>query len=72
MLYWIDHQAHELRLQDLRRDAERHRLIHAVKTQRSRPARFYGPALAGLGRRLVVWGSRLQAHHDPMAEVRSV
>ncbi len=68
MMHWIDPQAHEDRLQDLRRDAERRRLIRALKTPRSRPGRFYSPALAGLGRRLVLWGSRLQAHYGPMVE----
>ncbi len=69
MPYWIDHRAHELRLQDLRGDVEQRRLILALKTGRSRPARFYGPALASLGRRLVVWGAHLQALYSPIVEV---
>lgn len=69
MFNWIDPQAHEQRLQDLRRDAEQWRLIRELEAARPRPRRFYRPALAGLGRRLVTWGSRLRAHDGPMVEV---
>ena len=70
MPYWIDHEAHKLRLQDVRHDVEHRRLVNVLKTERSRSTRFYSPALAGLGRRLVAWGSRLQDHHGPMVELR--
>jgi hypothetical protein len=69
MLNWIDVQVQEQRRQDLLRDIERRRLIHTLKTARPRSAHFYSPALANLGRRLVVWGSRLQAHYGPVVEV---
>ena len=66
---WVDEQIARQRFEDLVREEQLHRLaIAALALQPSRRPRFYGPLLAGLGRRLVLWGGRLEARYSAMVE----
>jgi|RhiMetdeSRZDD1v2_1073273.scaffolds.fasta_scaffold187408_2 hypothetical protein len=49
---------------ELLAEAERERRISAVLATRPRKAPFFAPALAALGRRLIIWGSGLRARYD--------
>jgi hypothetical protein len=68
MLNWIDEQIARQRYEDLVREEQLHRLAISMLALQSRPPRFYGPLLAGLGHRLVVWGSRLEARYSAMID----
>ena len=45
-------------------EAERARRIRVVLASGPRKAPFFAAALAWLGRRLVIWGTRLHARYD--------
>jgi hypothetical protein len=65
VLSWNDVLAQQERYLDLRREAERERLVRQVLNGRERRARPYRHMLAWLGQRLVAWGWRLQARYGP-------
>jgi len=65
---WVDEQIARQRFDDLVREEQLHRLAVLASALQSRPPRFYGPLLASLGRRLVVWGGRLEARYSAMVE----
>ena len=71
MIGLVNLLAEEERRKDMMREAERQRLIRAIKAARPRPKRFYDRLLAGLGRSLTGWGVRLQARYGPMVEIPS-
>jgi hypothetical protein len=48
---------------DLLREAQDRRLIRQAAPADSKPQHFYRRSLAWLGRRLIVWGSRLQQRY---------
>lgn len=51
---------------DLLREAERARLVRQMQARRERRNYFYCWLLTWLGRRLVVWGWRLQERYGAM------
>lgn len=68
---WVDEQIARQRFDDLMREEHLHRLAElasALQARQSRPPRFYGPLLVSLGRRLVMWGCRLEARYSAMVE----
>jgi hypothetical protein len=68
MLNWVDEQIARQHMEDLVREEQLHRLAISALALQSRPPRFYGPLLAGLGRRLVVWGGQLESRYSAMVE----
>src|SRR5262245_16748324 len=58
-----DYQARHEHYLELLAEAEQERRIRAVLANRPRKARFFAPALAALGRRLIIWGRRLRARY---------
>ena len=68
MQNWLDERMKEELLRDMLYEAERRRLVKRALAARPRPARFYSPALARLGSRLVTWGCSLQARYGAIAE----
>jgi hypothetical protein len=60
------------RSQEMIREAERQRLIHAILAAQPKPDRFYAPVLAGLGRALTGWGLRLQARYGASCDMAAV
>ena len=68
MLNWVDEQIARQRHEDLVREEQLHRLAISALALQSRPPRFYGPLLAGFGRRLVLWGGRLEARYSAIVE----
>ena len=50
---------------DLLREAEKARLVRQMQAGQERRERFHRRALIWLGRRLVVWGWRLQERYGP-------
>ncbi len=60
MISWIDVLAYQERYKDMRREAERERLVRQARPSREKRRPVHGPAVIWLGRRLVAWGSRLQ------------
>ena len=64
MFSWIDVLAQRERYADLRREAERYRIVRQVMAGRPRHRRPYYRAFAWLGQRLVAWGGRLQKRYD--------
>jgi hypothetical protein len=71
MIGLVNVLAEEERRKDMMREAEKQRLIRAVKAAQPRPTRFYDRLLASLGRLLTGWGVRLQARYGPVVEIPS-
>jgi len=69
MFSWNDVLAQQERYVDLRREAERERLVRHALTGSEKRTRSYRHVLTWLGQRLVAWGWRLQARYDPLAVV---
>ena len=67
MFSWNDVLAQQERYADLRREAERERLVRQALNGRERLARPYRHVLAWLGQRLVAWGWRLQIRYGARA-----
>jgi hypothetical protein len=64
MKFWRDFPERHAHYLELLAEAERERRIHAVLARRPRKAPFFAPALAALGRWLVICGARLHARYD--------
>ena len=64
MDFWREYQARQDHYLELLAEAEQDRRIRALQANRPRKARFFAPALAALGRRLVIWGVWLRARYD--------
>lgn len=60
----LDVLAYRERYKDLVREAEKARLEWQIRAERERQSRTSGRLLAWLGRRLIVWGWRLQGCCD--------
>jgi hypothetical protein len=69
MLGWRDVVAHQERYKDLRREAERDRLILHELALIERENRLRCRAITWLGRSLVSWGWRLQERYGAELEV---
>jgi hypothetical protein len=54
----------QLNVQETRREVERYRLQHQARMARGKGRRFYFTMLASVGRRLTVWGRRLQERYN--------
>ena len=67
MFGWMEVVVRRERNEDLRREAERFRLVRQALAGRERHDRFYCRALTWLGRRLVAWGKRLQERYSVAA-----
>jgi hypothetical protein len=67
MFSWNDVLAQQERYVDLRREAERERLVQHALTGSEKRTRSYRQVLAWLGQRLVTWGWRLQARYGACA-----
>ena len=65
---WIDEQIAEQHRQDMLRAAEQQRLSAKALLAQPQLSRLYTPALAQLGRWLVVWGSSLQSRYSVIAD----
>jgi hypothetical protein len=76
MNHWIDEQVARERYHDILREERQSRMVAVVLAGRRRvarhTARFYNPALASLGRRLVAWGCGLEARYGPIVEPQIV
>jgi hypothetical protein len=68
MSSWIDEAIQEEMRKDMLRVAERRQLVARALAARTRPNRFYSPALARLGRWLEVWGRGLQLRYGALAD----
>jgi hypothetical protein len=66
---WIDEQVQRQRFEDMARTAQRDHLANQALSTRVERAHFYGPILARLGRRLEIYGYRLQARYGAIPEV---
>jgi hypothetical protein len=64
---WIDEQIARQRAEDMARQQQRRAAAGFGLVWQPTP-RFYGPLLAGFGRRLVVWGVRLEARYSAIVE----
>jgi hypothetical protein len=60
----LDVLAYRERYKDLVREAEKARLVRQIRAERERQSPTSGRLLTWLGRRLVVWGWRLQGCCD--------
>lgn len=69
MLNWNHEQYAAERYKDMHRAAANAALVAAAQAAQPKQPRFYAPLLAQLGRRLVRWGSGLEARYTP-AEAR--
>ena len=65
---WVDEQFMRQRFDDLVREEQLYRLNAAASAMQPPRPRFYGRVLAALGRRLVIWGGRLEARYSAMIE----
>ncbi len=63
MIDWLGLMDRQERYKEILREAERDRLVQQVLAGRERRDRFYRPALAWLGCRLVEWGKSLQQRY---------
>jgi len=63
----------QLNVQQARREADKHRLQREARMARGESRPFYSTALDSVGRRLVVWGRRLQERygHEPAARLKT-
>jgi hypothetical protein len=68
MLNWIDEAIKEEQRRDMLRAAARRLLVAEAYAVNRRQRPVYSPALARLGRRLELWGCRLQARYGVLAE----
>ena len=66
---WIDEQVQKQRFEDMLRTAHHDRLGSLMLIATKRRMRFYSPILAQLGRRLELYGYRLQLRYGAAAEV---
>ena len=66
---WIDEQIQKQRFEDMARTAQRDRLANLAQAAHLKRTRFYSPMLASLGRRLEIYGYRLQARYGAAPEV---
>lgn len=57
---------HQERYKELLREAERYQLVRQVRAGHERRYLFHRQALAWLGRRLIIWGWRLQERYGAM------
>jgi hypothetical protein len=64
MEFWRAFQTRHEHYLELLAEAEQDRRIRAVLASQPRKALFFAPALAWLGRRLIRWGTRLQARYN--------
>ena len=69
---WKDYPARQAHYLELLEEAERERRIRLVLAGKRRASPFFGRLLAWIGRRLVVWGNRLQLRYGAFAEVGAV
>jgi hypothetical protein len=60
---WKDFPARYAHYQELVEEAEQERRIRLVLAGTCRRSPFLSPLLAWIGRRLVIWGSRLQLRY---------
>jgi len=60
---WIMALEHQERHKDMLRKAARVQIVRQARAERKERERFYGPALIGLGRRLIAWGGLLQERY---------
>lgn len=65
---WVDEQIARQRYDDIVQAEQRWLVIRDLVAAQPQPPRFYGPLLAGLGRRLVIWGFRLEERYSAMVE----
>ena len=61
-----------IKQQKAEREAQVERRYLVRMAQEQNHVSLYRPLLAGLGRRLVKWGTQLQRHNDPCFPVREV
>lgn len=61
-----------IKQQKVEREAQVERRYLVRMAQAENHTRIYRPLLAGLGRRLVTWGTQLQRHNDPCYRVPEV
>lgn len=78
MIPWTHIEIGEIRLQELRRAADHHRMVRALRASTAPHDPAYCRALAWIGRQFVTWGARLerrysraQDHRAHPAEARS-
>ena len=67
MFTWNHILAQQARYEDLRREAERRRLVLQALAARPRQQRFWYRVMNRLGRRMVRWGQRLQQRYSATA-----
>lgn len=63
MQSWIDEQIAQQRYGDMLRTEQLRQLVSVAVGARPQPPRFYGPWLAGFGRRLAIWGCWLELRY---------
>ena len=68
MLDWTEILARQERYRDLSRRAEKRRLIRQVLAGHERHNHLYDRALTWLGRRMVMWGQRLQERYNDFSK----
>jgi hypothetical protein len=69
MLSWSDILAQQERYRDLRREADRYRLVRLALEASPRRRHFHCRAMGWLGRLLVGWGWRLQERYGTAVPV---
>lgn len=69
---WIDEQIARQRAEDMLREQQLRAAAGFARLVWSPAPHFYGPLLAGLGRRLVVWGVRLEARYSAIVEPAAI
>lgn len=69
MLHLSDELIQAERRAELRRQADRHRLIRSLSPGEPRPPRRLDEALNALGGVLIAWGCRLQARYERILQV---
>ena len=62
MSYWVDMYMRHEQMNDRRQQATRNRLLRQARAS-NRPGRAYAPVMASLGRRLTLWGNRLETQY---------
>jgi hypothetical protein len=63
MSYWADLYMRHEQMIDRRQQAMQQRLIQQAKAATPRPSRGFAPLMASLGRRLTLWGNRLETQY---------
>lgn len=69
---WIDEQIARQRYYDILVAEQQRQVAAAALAESRRPARFYSPVLLRLGRRMLAWGSSLEARYGPVVEPQIV